>query len=93
MYRIQLDEDIKPLSEFRANASRLIQHVRKTKRPLVLTQRGKSSAVLIDVAEYEKLLYNAELQLDIKLAEEQIEKGRLVSHSEAKKKVLIRIKK
>jgi len=93
MYRIQLDEDIKPLSEFRANASRLIQHVRKTKRPLVLTQRGKSSAVLIDVAEYEKLLYNAELQLDIKLAEEQIEKGRLVSHSEAKKKVLSRIKK
>lgn len=93
MYRIQLDEDIKPLSEFRANASRLIQHVKKTKRPLVLTQRGKSSAVLIDVAEYEELLYNAELQRDIKLAEEQIEKGMLVSHSQTKKRVLSKIKK
>lgn len=93
MYRIQLDEDIKPLSEFRANASRLIQHVKKTKRPLVLTQRGKSSAVLIDVAEYEELLYNAELQRDIKLAEEQIEKGMLVSHLQTKKRVLSKIKK
>ena len=56
MSRIQLDEDIRPLSEFRANVASFIEHVRETKRPLVITQRGKSAAILLDVAEYEALL-------------------------------------
>lgn len=56
MPRVNLDEDIKPLSEFRANAAELIQRVRETGRPLVLTQRGHSSAVVICVSIYEALL-------------------------------------
>src|SRR5438046_4352969 len=45
MARAHFDEDVKPLSEFRANVSRFIERVRKTKRPIVLTQRGHSAAV------------------------------------------------
>ena len=56
MQRIQLDEDVKPLSEFRANVASFIERIQKTKRPLVITQRGKSAAVMLDVAEYETLL-------------------------------------
>ena len=51
MININLDSDIKPLSEFRANAAIFVKHVKETKRPLVLTQRGKSAAVLLDVSE------------------------------------------
>ena len=53
MNRIKLDEDIKPLSEFRAKVSQYIEQIHKIKRPLLITQNGKSSAVLLDVAEYD----------------------------------------
>jgi antitoxin YefM len=56
MNRIDLVSDIKPLSEFRANTASLITQVRKTGRPLVLTQHGKSAVVLLDVRHYQSML-------------------------------------
>lgn len=90
MGRIQLDEDIQPLSEFRANVASFIEKVRKTKRPVVITQRGKSSAVLMDVAEYELLLQKLELLTDIQIAEKQVEEGLGISHEEVKKRLRAR---
>ncbi len=84
MQRIKLDQDIKPLSEFRANATTCLQQVRDTKRPLIITQHGKSSAVLMDVHEYEQLIEKLELLQDIRLAESQIEKNQGISHEAAK---------
>ena len=45
MHRIQLDKDIQPLSEFRSKVATYIEQVHNTKRPLLITQNGKSSAV------------------------------------------------
>ncbi len=92
MPRIQLDEDVRSLSEFKAKAGSFIEKVRKTKRPIVLTQNGKSAAVLIDVAEYESLLEKLELLTEIRIAEEQIERGEFLDHEAAKMKVLEKIK-
>ena len=52
MNRIQLDQDIRSLSEFRANVATFIQQVHKTNRPLVITSHGRSTAVLLNVSEY-----------------------------------------
>jgi antitoxin YefM len=93
MTRIQLDEDIKPLSEFRANVTMMIEKVRTTKRPLVITQRGKSAAVLVNVTEYEALLQKIELLTDIQTAEKQIEDELGVDHETAKRQILSRIEK
>lgn len=93
MKRIQFDEDIKPLSEFRANATALISKLRETKRPLIITQRGKSSAVILDVSEYESLLSKIELLEDIALAEKQIEEDKIYEHESTKKAVLESLKK
>jgi antitoxin YefM len=82
--RIKLDTDIKPVSEFRANAAELIEQVRNSRRPLVLTQRGHSAAVLLDVAEYERMVEEIALLSDVRTAVEQIESGRGVSNREAK---------
>lgn len=42
MQRVLLDQDLKPISEFRANSASLVKQARRTKRPLVITQnRGK----------------------------------------------------
>ena len=92
MQRIQLDEDIRPLSEFRANVASFIDKVRKTKRPLVITQRGKSAAVMMDVAEYESLIDKLELLTDIQIAESQLQKGEGIDHENAKDQILKKLK-
>jgi len=91
MQRVILDKDVKPISEFRANAASLVQQVRRTKRPLVITQQGRGAAVLLDVSEYEKLLAKLELLQDVQIGERQIEGGRGISHATARKKALDRI--
>jgi prevent-host-death family protein len=93
MQRLQLDQDIKPLSEFRANVGNCIRQVHQTRRPLVITQHGRSAAVLLDVAEYEALMERLELLEDIQLAERQIEVGKGISHDEAHKIIQQRLKK
>lgn len=82
--RPKLDRDIKPVSEFRANAAELIEHVKETGRPLVLTQRGHSAAVVLDVSEYERMVEELELLTDVRSAVAQIEAGRGVSNRAAK---------
>jgi len=93
MQRIKLNTDIRPLSDFRANVASIIDEVRKTKRPIVITQHGKSAAVMLDVSEYEALLEKLELLTDIQTAQTQLQKGEGVSHKEAKQRILERIKK
>lgn len=93
MQRVVLDQDVKPISEFRANAASLVQQVQRTKRPLVITQQGRSAAVLLDVSEYEKLLAKLDLLQDIHVAEDQIDSGHGLSHRSARKKSLERIGK
>lgn len=75
MSQIQLDQDIRSLSDFRANAASYIERVKTERRPLVLTQHGKSSAVLIDVEEYQKLLDKVELLEEISTARKELDSG------------------
>jgi len=81
---MKLDSDIKPVSEFRANAAELIAQVKTTGRPLVLTQRGHSAAVVLDVAEYERMIEEIELLSDVYKAAEQIDAGQGISNRAAK---------
>lgn len=92
MKRIVFNQDIRPLSEFRANAATLIEQVRSTKRPMVITQHGKSSAVILDVQEYESLLEKIELLQEIQIAESQLQQGSGIEHEEAKKLTLSRLR-
>lgn len=91
MKRMNLQEDIQPLSEFRANAAAMLRRVRETRRSLVLTQRGHSAAVVLDVAEYERLLKELDLLRDVHRAERQLADGEGVAHEDARAEVLDRL--
>ena len=93
MSRLVLDEDLKPLSEFRAHVTSCLSQVQKTRRPVVITHHGKSAAVLMCVSEYEGLMNKMELLEDIRLAEDQLTQGQGVSHETARKEVLARVKR
>lgn len=92
MPTINLEEDIRPLSEFRADAAGLLAKIRRTKRALILTQRGHTSAVVLDVAEYQRLLDELELLRDVHTALQQIERGESVAHSTAKRQAMERLR-
>lgn len=85
MHKINVDQDIQPLSEFRSKVAFYFDKVKKTKRPLVVTQNGRSSAIILGVAEYQSMIDKIEVLEDIKLAEDQISKGKGISHEEVKK--------
>ncbi len=91
MSRVRVDEDIRPLSEFRASVATFVKQIHETRRPMVLTQRGRGVAVLVDVQEYEGTQERLELLEEVYKAEEQIANGEGVSHKDAKSRVLSRL--
>ncbi len=47
--------NIKPLSEFRNNIKKYIEELNTTKKPIVVTQHGKSAAVVLNVDEFQQM--------------------------------------
>jgi prevent-host-death family protein len=88
MLPLKLDEDIRPLSEFRAGVASFVKQVNDTGRPMVLTQHGRGVAVLVDIHEFEAMRERLALFEDIAVAESQAAAGRVVRHKEARARVL-----
>lgn len=55
MKHIKFSEDVVPLGEFKAQASRILRHLNDTNRPVLITQNGKPAAVLITAEEFDRL--------------------------------------
>jgi len=91
MSRIRLDQDIQPLSAFRAGVASYIRQINETHRPLVITQRGKGVAVVLDVAEYEAMQEKIEMLEEIQQAESELASGLGVSNEDARTKMLGRL--
>ena len=90
MQRLRIDQDIRPMSEFRTGIASFLKQVHDTKRPLVITQHGKAAAILLDVGEYEAMQEKLELLQDVQISVNQIEDGEGVSHGNAKEMILKR---
>ncbi|WP_076790316.1 type II toxin-antitoxin system Phd/YefM family antitoxin [Chlorobium sp. KB01] len=48
--------NVTPLTDFRNNIKRYMEELSVSKKPLLLTQHGKSAAVLLDAEQYQKML-------------------------------------
>lgn len=83
MVRIRLSEDLTPISDFRVRTAEIVARVKKTKRPVILTQRGRSAAVLEDIREYERNAERLELLENVLAGLQAAEKGAVVSHAKA----------
>lgn len=87
MPKLKPSRDIQPVTEFRANAAQFIEQVRETGEPVILTQHGRSAAVLLDVDAYESLMDELALLRDVRLAEEQVAAGKGRSQAAVAKKL------
>jgi len=86
-------QDVQPLSAFRANAAGFLDQVRSTKRPLVLTQHGKSAAVVLDVDQYEALVDEIEVIRDIRQAKDELARGEGIPHDEVVAELRARLRR
>ena len=86
-------QDVQPLSAFRANAAGFLDQVRSTKRPLVLTQHGKSAAVVLDVDQYEALVDEIEVIRDSRQAKEELARGEGIPHDEVVAELRARLRR
>ncbi len=93
MQRLRIDQDIRPMSEFRTAIASFLKQVHDTKRPLIITQHGKGVAVLLDVNEYEAMQEKIELLQDIQTSIGQLDNGKGIENNAAKAMVLKRVGK
>ncbi len=93
MQKLKIDQDIRPMSEVRNGMASFIKQVHDTKRPVIITKRGKGVAVLLSANEFEAMQEKIELLSDIQTSLNQLEKGAGISHKDAKKKLLKRVPK
>ncbi len=83
MPKVSLSEDLLPISDFRTRTAEVVERMKKTGRPVILTQHGRSTAVLEDVREYEQRAERLELLEAILMGIRTAEKGQVVSHAKA----------
>lgn len=53
---MDITKDIQSLTTFRRSSGDFMKHLKKTKRPVILTVKGKAVAVVQDAEGYQRLL-------------------------------------
>jgi prevent-host-death family protein len=53
---LDITKDIQSLTTFRRRSGDFMKHLRKSKRPVVLTVKGRAAAVVQDAEAYQRLL-------------------------------------
>jgi PHD/YefM family antitoxin component YafN of YafNO toxin-antitoxin module len=79
-------KDIHAMATFRRNPAKFVKHLKKTKRPIVLTINGKAEAVVQDPDAYQHLLdiaAQADAREGIRQGREDVKKGRVHDAREA----------
>lgn len=77
---LKLTMDIQSLTTFRRSSGHFMKHLRRSKRPLVLTVNGKAAAVVQDAEAYQRLLdiaARADAREGIRQGLEDARKGKL----------------
>ncbi len=79
---IDLVHDVVPLSEFRNSLTECIARTRRTHRPILVTQNGKSATVMFSVEDFERMRETFEIAEDIRISEAEIERGEVMTAAE-----------
>jgi prevent-host-death family protein len=84
---IKYSEDIVPISDLKINPGRIISQVDKTRRPVLLTSRGRGVAVVESVKDYEEKAEEQEFLRGVVQGLMDIEEGREISLADVKKRL------
>ena len=68
--------DIVPISDLRQDASAILKRVRTSRKPLVITQRGRATAVVLSVDAYEQSEEERQILLALARGERELQAGK-----------------
>ena len=86
-------EKIIPVTEFQAKAGKLLAELRRSGQTVLITQRGRATAVLLEVGCYSRLLEaldhfeSVELEALIAEGEQAVASGDVLTHEEVKRRL------
>lgn len=83
----KFSEDVIPISDLKINPGRVVKHVTDCRRPVLLTARGRSVAVVQSVADYEKSQEERAFMRAVVEGLADLEEGREVSLKEARSRL------
>ncbi len=72
---IDITQDIQSLTSFKRNTNSLVKRIRKMRRPLVLTLKGKAEVVVLDATLYQRMAERRSAVQGIKRGLAQANKG------------------
>jgi len=75
------------VTTLKRQATRIIDDLRTEKLPVMITEHGKPAAYLIDVESFEANKRRMQLLEGLARGEKAFSEGRIISHTEAKKKM------
>ena len=83
----KFSEDIVPLSDMKVNPGRVVNQVDKTRRPVLLTNRGRGVAVVQSLKDYETETDERAFLRDIVQGLMDLEEGREMNLADVKKRL------
>ncbi len=84
---MKLSNNIKPISFLKAHAADIIRNIGTLQEPLIITQNGEAKAIIQDIESFEKDRETMAMLKILALGNQQIEKGEVISASEALDKI------
>jgi prevent-host-death family protein len=75
-------KNIKPLTEFRNHMKEYIKELNVHKKPIILTQHGKSAAVLLDVEKFQEIQDQIDFMRKVAIGIDDLKNNRIHSLSE-----------
>ena len=67
--------EIVPITDLRQDSSAVLERVRASRQPLIITQRGRAAAVLLSVEEYERTENERQILMLLARGEKEIADG------------------
>ena len=82
---MQITEDIIPLSQFKSQASKVLNTLHENGRSVVITQNGRPSAVVMTPAEFDRLREREEFISAVEEGRADVKTGRVVETKDLEK--------
>lgn len=83
--KTKFSEDVVPLSDLKVNPGKLVNQVNETRRPILLTSRGRGVAVVQGLEDYERTAEELRFIKAVAQGLADIREGHTVTLAEAKK--------
>jgi prevent-host-death family protein len=83
----KFSEDVIPLTDLKTNPGKVVRHVSETRRPALLTSRGRGVAVVQSLSEYERGEEERQFMRGVIQGLSDLESGRELELSEVRRRL------